>query len=228
MSAFILKLLAAIFMLIDHAGLLLFPSQLWMRAVGRLAFPLFAYFIGEGFFYTKNRLRYFLRIFLLGVACQIPYAVVGCPFELGILITFSISLCLMELLARAQKEFREGSDGPAWLIAFMMAVVSVALLCHHVTVDYGFFGILLPVWMCPFEKKSHRLAAFTLGLISLCIYYSYPALWSMQTLCLLSLPFLLLYNGKPGKYRLKWFFYIFYPAHLAILWGIEWAMYRFF
>ena len=76
MSAFVLKLLAAACMLIDHAGLLLFPSQTWMRAVGRLAFPLFAYFIGEGFYYTKNRLRYFLRIFLLGVACQIPYAVV--------------------------------------------------------------------------------------------------------------------------------------------------------
>ncbi|MBQ1976765.1 MAG: hypothetical protein II227_04925, partial [Clostridia bacterium] len=101
-------------------------------------------------------------------------------------------------------------------------------LCHHVTVDYGFFGILLPVWMCPFEKKSHRLAAFSMGLIALCVYYSYPALWSTQTLCLLALPLLLLYNGKPGKYRMKWFFYIFYPAHLALLWGMDWLSTRFF
>ena len=179
MSAFVLKLLAAACMLIDHAGLLLFPSQTWMRAVGRLAFPLFAYFIGEGFYYTKNRLRYFLRIFLLGVACQIPYAVVGYSFELGILITFSLSLCLMELLSRAKAGFSAGKDGLVWFIA-------------------------------------------------LCINYSYPALWSTQTLCLLALPLLLLYNGKPGKYRMKWFFYIFYPAHLGILWVIDWLMTRFF
>ena len=228
MSAFVLKLLAAVCMLIDHAGLLLFPSQIWMRAVGRLAFPLFAYFIGEGFYYTKNRLKYFLRIFLLGVACQIPYAVVGYPFELGILITFSLSLCLMELLSRAQKGFSEGKEGPAWLIAFTMAVVAAGFLCHHVTVDYGFFGILLPVWMCPFEKKSHRLAAFTAGLIALCVYYSYPTFLDLQNLCLFSLPLLLIYNGKPGKYRMKWFFYIFYPAHLALLWGIDWLSTRFF
>jgi hypothetical protein len=228
MSAFVLNLLAAACMLIDHAGLLLFPSQIWMRAVGRLAFPIFAYFIGEGFYYTKNRLKYFLRIFLLGVACQIPYAVVGYPLELEILITFSISLCLMALLRRAQTGFREKNEGAVWLIAFTMAVVCAGFLCYHVSVDYGFFGILLPVWMCPFEKKSHRLAAFSAGLIALCAYYAYPSLWDLQNLCLLSIPLLLLYNGKPGKYRLKQFFYIFYPAHLAVLWGIDWLTTRFF
>ena len=228
MSVFVLKLLAAACMLIDHAGLILFPSQMWMRAVGRLAFPLFAFFIGEGFFYTKNRTKYFLRIFLLGVACQIPYAVVGYPLELGILITFSISLCLMELLSRAQTGFREGKEGPAWLIAFTMAVAAAALLCHHVSVDYGFFGILLPVWMTPFRKKSHRLAAFAAGLVALCVYFAYPTFLDVQILCLLALPLLLLYNGKPGKYRMKWFFYIFYPVHLALLWGIDWLMIRFF
>jgi hypothetical protein len=82
--------------------------------------------------------------------------------------------------------------------------------------------------MCPFEKKSHRLAAFSAGLIALCAYYAYPSLWDLQNLCLLSIPLLLLYNGKPGKYRLKQFFYIFYPAHLAVLWGIDWLITRFF
>ena len=134
----------------------------------------------------------------------------------------------MELLTRAQKGFREGKDGPAWLIAFTAAVVAVGFLCHHVSVDYGFFGILLPVWMAPFGKKSHRLAFFSAGLLALCVYYAYPTFWDLQNLCLLALPLLLLYNGKPGKYRMKWFFYIFYPAHLAILWGIEWMMYNIF
>ena len=225
MSAFVLKLLAALTMLIDHAGLLLFPSQIWMRAVGRLAFPIFAYFIGEGFLYTRNRMRYFWRIFLLGAACQIVYALAGYPLEWGILIAFSISLCLMALLERAQKCLREEkTDAAAWLIAFTMAVCCVAFLCHHMVVDYGFFGILLPVWMVPFREKHHRLAAFSFGLGAVCISYSYPSFANIQNLCLLSLPLLLLYNGKPGKYRMKWFFYIFYPAHLAILWAIDWVV----
>ena len=49
MSSFLLKIIAAVTMLIDHAGLMLFPQATWMRAVGRLAFPLFAFCIAEGF-----------------------------------------------------------------------------------------------------------------------------------------------------------------------------------
>lgn len=55
MSGFVLKLIAAVSMLIDHAGLLLFPEQDWMRLVGRLAMPIFAYCIAEGFLYTRSR-----------------------------------------------------------------------------------------------------------------------------------------------------------------------------
>lgn len=61
----ILKLIAALSMLIDHVGLMFFPNQLWMRAVGRLAFPIFAFFIAEGFRYTRSKLRYLLTVFAL-------------------------------------------------------------------------------------------------------------------------------------------------------------------
>ena len=73
MPGSILKIIAAVTMLIDHAGLILFPEQHWMRIVGRIAFPLFAYCIAEGYRYTRHRLRYFLQIFLLGIGCQIVY-----------------------------------------------------------------------------------------------------------------------------------------------------------
>ena len=61
-----LKLVAALTMLIDHVGMLLFPQVLLLRIIGRLAFPIYAFMIAEGCRYTKNKLRYFLMVFLLG------------------------------------------------------------------------------------------------------------------------------------------------------------------
>ena len=95
MSGFILKLIAAATMLIDHAGLLLFPGHRWMRIVVRIAYPLFAYSIAEGFRYTRNRVRYFLQIFILGVLCQIVYTIAEGELYFGILLTFSFSIVLM-------------------------------------------------------------------------------------------------------------------------------------
>mgnify|MGYP002512812198 CR=1 FL=1 len=73
MSACILKLLAAACMLIDHAGMLLFPDKMWMRAVGRLAFPIFAYMIAEGCTYTRSRGKYFAQMAGLALVCQLVY-----------------------------------------------------------------------------------------------------------------------------------------------------------
>lgn len=70
-SGNVIKILAAILMVIDHIGVILFPNVLLLRIIGRLSFPLFAFMIAEGAKYTKNKLKYFLGIFILGIICQI-------------------------------------------------------------------------------------------------------------------------------------------------------------
>ena len=226
MSSFLLKIIAAAAMLIDHAGLLLFPGESWMRIVGRLAFPIFAYCIAEGFRYTRSRVKYFLRLFLLGGACQIVYYVAAGDTLIGILLVFSVSVLLMWLGDLAKTAFRE--DRPSrwlWLAAAISAVSVVAWLSMVWEFDYGFFGIMLPVWVSLFDEKEHRVAALGFGLGALCIDSwiggAYRQTWSMLTL-----PILTLYSGKPGKYRIKWFFYMFYPAHLALLQCLAWVMHR--
>ena len=87
-----LKLIAAVSMLIDHMGVIFFPYDAIFRVIGRLAFPIFAFMIAEGCFYTKNRLRYFLGIFLLGTACQLVYFFVSGDTYLNILLTFSCAI----------------------------------------------------------------------------------------------------------------------------------------
>lgn len=211
MSTFILKIIAAITMTIDHAGLLLCGNETWMRAVGRIAFPLYAFFIAEGFRYTKNRLRYFLDIFVLGQLCQLAYEIVM-PIPnrtLNILITFSFSILLLYLMERAKESRRD-------LAVFGAALIGVFVFCRFIHVDYGFFGVILPLFPALFEKKWARLGAFAAGLLLLCTQSS-----SIQFYSLFALVCLALYNGKRGKYKLKYFFYLFYPAHLAILWAIR-------
>lgn len=98
MTAFILKLIASASMLIDHAGLMLFNDNPTMRMIGRLAFPIFAFFIAEGFRYTRDRAKYFMRVFALGLICQIVYTIADGSIYIGILLVFSLSIMLMYLL----------------------------------------------------------------------------------------------------------------------------------
>ena len=212
MSALILKLIAAVTMTVDHAGLILFGNALWMRLVGRLAFPLYAFFIAEGFRHTKNRLRYFLMIFLLGVGCQIVCAIADPGQVLGVLLTFSLSIALMALTEMAKKDHR-------FIFAVPLAIAAVYVFCHYVWVDYGFFGVLLPWFASLFEGKWNRLAAFAVGLSLLCVNAALSGNYP-QSMALLAIPLLALYNGKRGKYKMKYFFYIFYPLHLAVIWGL--------
>lgn len=239
MSGFILKLIAAVTMLIDHGGLMLFPGEGWMRIVGRISYPLFAWCIAEGFRYTRNRLRYFLQIFILGVGCQIVYTIAERDLYFGILLTFSFSIVLMALCRETKAallgedtsfgtylETRGLSRGLRSGIAaagLLLFTVLCALVCMAVRVDYGFCGILVPVLAYLPEKPWMRKAALGVGLAALSLVQ-----WQMgdtrQIWCLLALLPLALYNGKPGKYRMKWFFYIFYPVHMAALYLLSTVM----
>ena len=241
MSSFVLKIIAAVTMFIDHAGLLLFPEWDFMRIIGRLAFPIYAFCIAEGFRHTKNRKLYFLRVFLLGLVCQIVYTVVDRQLYLGILIVFSLSILLMACadsfkkslrgevseinrtvtkLLRRENVFSPASDkilSGGILLTFTAALL---LLCMTIDVDYGFFGILLPVFTSVFEDRPRRLVMFTATLLALSIDLTAGG-FIHQFWCLLAVPLLAVYNGKPGKYRMKYFFYIFYPAHLVFLYALD-------
>lgn len=238
MSSFILKIIAAVTMFIDHMGLMLFPGQDIFRIIGRLAFPIFAYCIAEGFRYTKNRMRYFLRIFLLGLLCQIVYTVVDRKPYLGILLTFSLSIIVMffmecvrvshhglrSMLAEwikrcTNKTISNAADRTLSMIMTCVVVAAMFILTLYVDVDYGFFGIMLPAFTNLFREKGKRFVMFCACLLALCI--DLTSVFPLQYWSLLTIPLIALYNGKPGKHRMKYFFYIFYPAHLVLLYALS-------
>lgn len=220
MSSFVLKIIAAVSMLLDHMGLLLFPGHEIFRVMGRLAFPIYAFCIAEGFYYTRSRRRYFLLIFALGLACQIVYFISDGSLYLGVLIAFSVSILLMWALDGLKKALSAKMDVAGAAALFLLGLLSAGALCHFMEVDYGFIGLMLPVLAFVTEKKWLRLGLFSLGLVALCVNLACFGGFDVQWWSLATLPLLALYNGRPGKYRMKYFFYIFYPAHLAILYLI--------
>ena len=214
-----LKLIAAFTMLLDHMGLLLFPQVRIFRILGRIAYPLFAFMIAEGCRYTKNKLRYFLMVFGLGAACQTVYYFFSGDTYLNILLTFSLSILLIYLL-QASYQAKNSRKQMLWSVLFCAGFLGVYGLNQVLTIDYGFWGVMVPVFASfAFLRKFPHWASVVLlgaGLVLLA-----ADLGGTQWYSLLALPLLLLYSGKRGKANLKYFFYIFYPVHLVVLQGID-------
>ena len=223
LNANALKLIAALAMLLDHVGVVLFPNVLWLRAVGRLALPIYAFMIAEGCHHTRNRLRYFGMVFGLAAVCQLVYAVVLRDFYMCILVTFSLSiLTIYALQFLKSRETAAGKVGAGFLLAGCVA--GVWLLNRVLQIDYGFWGCMLPVFPALLygtnrDSKEGRLGMLALGLLILSLHTG-----GIQILSLLAVPLLVLYNGQRGKWRMKYFFYLFYPLHLAAIQGIAWLL----
>jgi len=217
-----LKLIAAFSMLLDHMGVLLFPQVKLLRIVGRLAYPIFAFMIAEGCRYTKNRLRYFLMVFGLGAGCQLVYYFASGDTYLNILLTFSCSILLIYALQEVYKA-KNPQKQMLWSVLFAVGMMAALKIDQFLTIDYGFFGIMIPVLISFAHVRGFprwaEILMLGLGLVLLG-----ADLKGIQHYALLSVPLLLLYNGQRGKYNMKCFFYIFYPVHLAVLQGIVWIV----
>lgn len=215
-----LKCIACICMLMDHMGYMLFPKAMWLRLVGRIAFPIFAYLMAEGCRYTRRPWRHFLEVFLMGVICQVVYQVAEpnrSGIYLNILLTFSVSIALCNgLLAIPSVKLRllvfAGS-------AVMLWVTVTALQHRGIELDYGFWGILLPVVLVLLKAHWQKLVAEGMILCLLAMESSQVQWYALAAL----LP-LALYSGARGSRKFKYVFYLFYPLHLAAIYGIYWAL----
>ena len=216
-----LKLIALAAMTADHVGLVLLPSWQLLRYIGRIAMPVFAWMIAEGCRHTRSRGRYFWSIALLGSLCQtVAWLVTGTLYQ-NILITFTLSVLLIFLLDAAESRIWCRWLLPIALAAvfFLTAVLPEWFPGQDFAIDYGFFGVLLPVLFYRGENKWQQILLGALDLAALSLLRE-PAQW----LCLLSLPLLALYNGQRGRIKMKYLFYIYYPAHLAAIYLLEFLL----
>jgi len=209
-----LKIIAMLSMLIDHIGVILLDNYAPFRIIGRLAFPLYAYLIAEGCRHTRNKLFYFLRLFSLGIVCQAAYYFVDKSLYMNIILTFSVSIPLIYLMNYARKN-------AFFTVLFLIVTASLWMTLNRLTAygihfDYGFLGIMFPVLVSLSENKREKAILAFCGLFVLAQAIGGHQMWSLS-----AIPLMLLYNGKRGKLKLKTFFYLFYPIHLAILYLVS-------
>lgn len=219
-----LKIIALVTMTVDHVGVMLFPQVWLLRLIGRLSFPIYAYMIAEGCAHTSNMGKYLGTMASLAAVCQLVYFFAMGSVHQSILVTFCLSIGLIWLLKMALEKRTTG----LWLLtgAGFLTVLLITeglplwLMGTDFAVDYGFLGVLLPVavWLGKTKKQKLMATFVILALMSM-------DAWVGQWAGLLALPLLALYDGSRGKRKMKWLFYLYYPAHLALL---EAVVYLFF
>ena len=216
-----LKLMAILSMTIDHIGVHLFPDCQLLRILGRLALPIFAYMIAEGCRYTRNPRKYLLTILAVAVLCQVVFFLAMWSLYQCILVTFTLSILLIQSLDRARtQETHQAAviTGLIWVGVTFVCVGLPWILDHtDFAIDYGLWGVLLPVLIYLGRDQKERLLLTGMGLVILALSFSGLTQW----FSLLALPLLALYNGQRGKWRMKYFFYVYYPLHLVVIYGIS-------
>lgn len=215
-----LKIIALITMTLDHVGVQLFPECQILRIIGRIAFPIFAYMIAEGCKYTKDRKRYYVWMAGSAALCQAVYYATEQSLYQCVLVTFSLSILLIYSIDLAKKYRTWKSVLVPVTVAVEVVYLTVYLpiqLAHTgYWIDYGIGGVCLPVVIYLCDSKWKKLIAMTGGLAVIAWM-----LGGVQWYLLIAIPLLVMYNGKRGRTKLKYLFYVYYPLHLAVIYGVS-------
>ena len=239
LSAAALKWFAIVTMLIDHTGAALLYGLAkarhgWgsglcsqefysaTRVIGRLAFPVFCFLLIEGLFHTRSRWKYLLRLTVFALISEIPFDLAfnsgWLDFAGGQNVFFTLALGLGA--CAAWDWLTKGNDPNCEPLRGVAAILAVAAACGGAVLlrtDYSGLGVALIFVMYILRDKPFARDLLAGGV--LCLMFTLANSHWIEALAILSFPLLHLYNGQRGRQN-KYFFYIFYPAHLMILAGI--------
>ena len=214
-----LKYMAFTSMLIDHVnkaiilpylevGSTLSKISTVFDVLGRIAFPLFSFFIVEGFFRTHSRKKYLLNLLFFAVISEVPYDMfsskVFLEFRLNnVLFSLALSLIFIWILDEIRNKF-EDKIGRKWLLFSIPLLIIMYFASIFVSGDYDFHAILTSFFFYIFYNRPIASAAFAYLTII-------KEVWSI-----LGFGLTIMYNGEKGKQN-KLFNYLFYPVHLLAL-----------
>lgn len=235
MTSFALHIIAMFCMLLDHTwGFGLINNEI-LTCVGRIAFPIFAFMIVEGYFKTSNFKKYIGRLFVFALLSEIPFNLmlggrVFSPVAQNVLWTFLIGLCLIWLMEKVK-------DKNIFIRALMLIFILflgfvLGLVC---LTDYHYAGVFTVLTFYFFRNKRW----YNLIAQIICLWYinteilggfeylinvgDYTIHILRQSIAILGLIPIWLYNGNQGYYNrvIKYLYYSFYPLHLLVLWMIS-------
>lgn len=212
MSGSALKIIAVVSMVIDHCAYYLMDGNTMvyevMRCFGRIAFPVFAFLVAEGFSHTRNRMRYFLSLLLSTAVSEVPwYLLNGADGTHNVMFTLALGVAALAAFERLRGH-------RALAIA---AILLAALLAEVSGLDYGWRGIVVILVLHLFRSKKYSQSARLLQFA-----FAFPLMMHYGIIgTLLANAVIFLYDGTRGFIHgnvAKYGFYAFYPAHLFLIW----------
>lgn len=220
MSSFVLKIIAVITMFIDHIGYAIFGEFSFFNYIGRIAFPIFAFQISEGYTHTKDLKNYFLRLLIFAVVSQIPYILFG-----GIISSDFTSLNIFFTLFLGLTSIYIYDKSKHKIVGVLLAIL-IGLLSESAHCDYGFYGVAIIFLFYIFKNNIIKssaafIIATTINYLITMIKYGFYDVYLYLLICtIIPIIFISLYNGKKGK-NTKYFLYLFYPIHLLLIYGLD-------
>ena len=128
-----IKIIAAVLMVIDHVGVILMHEGGILRILGRISMPLFAFMIAEGAKYTRNKAKYLGMIAGLATACQLVYYFALNDTYMCILVTFSLSIALIYALDFLKWAYLSGKGGTMAKIFSPLLFFELTGLVYYLT-----------------------------------------------------------------------------------------------
>ena len=230
MSSFVLKLIAVFTMACDHFSYLIFGKFSFLNLIGRIAFPIFAYQITEGYIHTSNLKKYFLRLLLFALISQIPFmlflSTFTNPWHLNIFFTLTFGLLAITVYDKLNKlECKNIAKHRLYQLLGFVAFILLAAIAEFAKCDYGYFGVL--IIFCFYFFRNHKIL-MNLSFIACVIqFYSFYLLFdksftylAIAIFTIIPLIFINLYNHKKGK-DTKYFLYLFYPLHFLVIYALN-------
>lgn len=226
LSGSTLKLIAIVAMFIDHIGAAIVASLLpdnpdllqfyyILRLCGRIAFPLFCFLLVEGFFHTRNISKYCLRLAAFALVSEIPFdlAIYHTPFYRdGQNVFFTLLIGLLTIWGM-QSADKLVSDNLVQKALFRGLILIIGMFAAWgLKTDYSFYGVIIIAVLYEFHHR--RVLGGIISNLMLCL------MSVLEVTAFLSVPLMMTYNGKRG-FSLKYIFYVFYPAHLLVLYFIR-------
>lgn len=207
MNTFVLKIIAITSMLMDHVGYVFFSEVTIFRIVGRLAFPIFCYTLVEGFLHTRDVKKYLIRLGIFAIISEVPFdlAFMGEVLEIkhqNVFFTLFFGVVMMWMLTKTE----------SMVVRFAIAV-GLTLVCRFLNTDYASTGLLMMFTLYMFRGNKKEQLILT-GLAMLLMS------GGIQLFSILALIPIAMHNHKLGP-KMKMFFYLFYPAHLLVVYLIS-------
>ena len=223
-----LKVIAIVAMTVDHLTWLLLPGYrtdiltLSLHTIGRLTAPIMMFLIAEGFHYTKNIKKYIFRMFLFALIAHFAYAMLFAkdfiPFRHTVFDQTSVMWAFALGLVALAVTKSENPKLKPWHRQVIVWVCIIAAFCADWSSPAAVTILYIGINRGNFKKQMIYFMVWMTAYSVVYAIFLNPVYGALQMLTALAIPLLHSYNGQRGKWKgMKWFFYIYYPAHLFVL-----------